>query len=75
MYLDPGSGGMLIQILFAIAAAGGALIYALRKQIRSLFSKSKKNDESVAQTKVSSEKFDDDLIDALSDSGKSNEND
>ncbi len=39
MYLDPGFGGMLIQILIAVVAAGGAAVFAMRKKLRAMFSK------------------------------------
>jgi len=42
MYLEPGFGGMLLQILVAIAAAGGVLVFSLRKKIAGLFSKNKR---------------------------------
>jgi len=41
MYLDPGFGGMLVQVIVAIVAVGGGIIYSLRRKIRSLFSKNK----------------------------------
>jgi len=44
MYLDPGFGGMLLQVLVAIAAAGGVIVFSLRRKIRSLFSKNKVTD-------------------------------
>jgi len=31
MYLDPGFGGMLLQVLVAIAAAGGVLVFFHRR--------------------------------------------
>ena len=68
MYLDPGFGGMLLQILVAVAAAGGAIVFAMRKKIRALFSKSKE-DESVPSTQVNAENLEDDAIDILSDTG------
>ena len=75
MYIDPGVGGMLIQVLFVIAATGGALIFALRKKIKALFSKSGKKDEPAKQTKIDSANLDDDMIDILSDEKEPNEND
>jgi hypothetical protein len=39
MYLDPGFGGMFIQVLVAIVAAGGILIFSLRRKLKALFSK------------------------------------
>jgi hypothetical protein len=41
MYLDPSFGGMLLQILVAIAAGGGAIIFGMRRKIRALFKKNK----------------------------------
>ena len=41
MYIDPAFGGMLLQVILGIIAVGGALIYTLRRKIRSLFSKDK----------------------------------
>jgi len=41
MYLEPGFGGMLLQILVAIAAAGGVMVFSLRRKIAALFSKNK----------------------------------
>ena len=41
MYLDPGFGGMLVQIIIAVAAGVGALGFIMRKKIKSLFSKGK----------------------------------
>jgi len=41
MYLDPGFGGMLVQVVVAIAAAGGVILFSLRKKLNALFSKDK----------------------------------
>ena len=41
MYLDPSFGGMLIQIIIAIVAAGGALAFGMRRKIAALFKKNK----------------------------------
>jgi len=38
MYLDPGFGGMLVQVVIAIVAMGGILLFTLRRKIRALFS-------------------------------------
>ena len=66
MYLDPGFGGMLVQIIVAIAAASGAILFSLRKKIRALFSKNKSNNSgNLSETSMSS--ADDDAIDTLSD--------
>ena len=39
MYVDPAFGGMLLQVIVGIIAVGGALVYTLRRKIRSLFTK------------------------------------
>ena len=39
MYLDPGFGSMLIQVIVAVIAAGGAYLLIFRKSIVSFFQK------------------------------------
>ena len=41
MYLDPAFGGMLLQVIIAIVAVGGGIIYSFRRNIKALFSKNK----------------------------------
>jgi hypothetical protein len=41
MYLDPSFGGMFLQVLVAIAAGGGVIIFGMRKKIKALFKKNK----------------------------------
>jgi len=65
MYLDPGFGGMLLQVLVAIIAAGGVLIFSFRRKIKALFSKNKSPDKS-DQPISPDTKSSDDLIDPLS---------
>jgi len=48
MYIDPGFAGMLLQVLIAAAAAGGAIAFAFRRKIRAFFSKKKGGTDSVA---------------------------
>ena len=74
MYLDPGFGGMLVQVLVAIIAAGGIILFSLRRKIRALFSKEKAaetsntGDPDVAVVKDGAAESDgDDVIDMLSD--------
>ena len=73
MYLDPGFGSMLLQIIVAFAAIGGATIFMLRKKVRALFKKDKaknnRSDQSVSgENKTAKENYQaDDMIDALSD--------
>lgn len=72
MYLDPGFGGMLVQVLIAIVAVGGALIFSLRRKIRVLFSKN--NESNVREASIDADASDasknkaansDDAIDML----------
>jgi len=67
MYFDPGFGGMLIQLIVAIVAVGGGLLYSFRKKIRNLFSgdSSKKDNYNAPVKKVTDES--DDAIDILED--------
>ncbi|MDR2043073.1 MAG: hypothetical protein LBQ15_01645 [Clostridium sp.] len=41
MYLDPSFGGMFVQIVIAVAATAGALLFGLRRKIAKLFRKNK----------------------------------
>jgi len=52
MYLDPSFGGMLIQIIIAIAVAGGALAFGMRKKIASFFVYLKHRKHPVAEIAV-----------------------
>ena len=45
MYLDPSFGGMLVQIIVALIAGGGAVLFGFRRQISKFF----KKDKGVAQ--------------------------
>ena len=69
MYLDPGFGGMLLQIIVTIIAAGGATLFAVRKKIRALLNKNKEanNVSSITdETGKMQPQDDDDAIDMLS---------
>ena len=61
MYLDPGFGGMLLQVLVAIAAVGGGIVFSFRKKISGLFKKENKAENVVA----SAAETEDDAIDVL----------
>jgi hypothetical protein len=39
MYLDPSFGGMLLQIIVAVIAGGGAVAFGMRRKIKALFKK------------------------------------
>lgn len=71
MYIDPASGGMLIQIIVAIIAAGGALVFGLRKKIKALFSKNKDENNSAGTEGIPHQARNDadpaDVIDMLED--------
>jgi len=66
MYLDPSFGGMLIQVIIAIVAAGGAIVFAMRKKIGDFFKKDKKDDDA-GMRDVSTYVSNDDVVDALAD--------
>ena len=72
MYLDPGFGGMLLQVILAIVAVGGAILYSLRRKIRNSLIK-KKDVESDRQTKALTtiaSTNDTDVIDVLKEKNK-----
>jgi hypothetical protein len=41
MYLDPSFGGMILQIIVAVIAGGGAIAFGFRRKIKALFKKNK----------------------------------
>ena len=63
MYLDPGFGGMLVQLIVAIVAVGGAIIFSMRKKIKNLFTKNKSNNTTYTASTI--ETTDDEAIDVL----------
>lgn len=67
MYLDPGFGGMLIQIAVALVAVGGAVIFAMRRKIKVIFSNDKSKNIKEDAAKNSADTSADDAIDILSD--------
>jgi len=66
MYLDPGFGGMLLQVIVILIAVGGAIIFSLRKKIRQLFSKSEP-DTQPTENQFTATDEEDDAIDILND--------
>ena len=62
MYLDPGFGGMLLQLIVAIAAVGGGVLFSFRKKIGGLF---KKNNGRPKGATSNVAEPDDDAIDVL----------
>jgi len=71
MYLDPGFGGMLVQIVIALVAVSGALFFAFRKKISSFFKK-KKPVGNVSPTDSASMVSEEDIIDTMSDNNENN---
>lgn len=64
MYLDPGFGGMLVQVIVAIVAMGGSLFFVFRKKITGFFKKNKQGVVSSAESPALTE-TDEDVIDVL----------
>ena len=65
MYIDPAFGGMLLQILIAVAAVGGAVVFSVRRKIRASLKKdSKKGSVSKA---APSDDTKEEIVDTLSD--------
>jgi hypothetical protein len=69
MYLDPSFGGMLLQILVAVAAGSGAIIFGMRRKIKMFFTKNK-NTVTKDVTRQSTANGDDDIVDMLADRDK-----
>ena len=62
MYLDPGFGGMLLQLVVAIAAVGGGILFSFRKKIGGLF---KKGDDKPSEAVFNVSESEDDALDVL----------
>ena len=67
MYIDPGFGGMLIQIVVTVIAAGGAIAFSMRKKIRALFSKNKSGSSEIVASAAKKADDNDGIVDMLSD--------
>jgi len=67
MYLDPGFGGMLLQVIVVIAAMGGAILFSLRKKFRNLFFRNKDGSDTAGTSfkSTAAPSGEDDVIDAL----------
>ena len=44
MYLDPGFGSMVVQVVVACIAAAGAVLFMVRSRIKAFFQKGKAKD-------------------------------
>jgi len=51
MYLDPGFGSMVIQMLIAAIAVGGVMLFTLRQKIANFFKQRKRKENSEEGTK------------------------
>jgi len=58
MYLDPAFGGMLLQVIIAIVAVGGGIIYSFRRKIKAFFSKNKSETKKVVEQSASADAID-----------------
>lgn len=45
MYLDPGFGSMIVQVIVAAIAACGVVLYSIRRKLRSIFKRGKQGSE------------------------------
>jgi len=73
MYLDPGFGGMMVQLIIALVAAGGALIYTFRRKIAEFFKKNK--GQNVSKDTISqNENLNDEIVDTIQDDGSDKQN-
>lgn len=45
MYLDPGMGSMIIQVIIAALAVGGSALYVVRDRIKNLWKRKQKRDD------------------------------
>ena len=67
MYLDPGFGGMLVQILVVIVGVGGAILYSSKRKIKSLFVKDNKVNNTPQVSSKATKNLEDDVVDTLKD--------
>jgi len=70
MYLDPSFGGMLLQVIVAIVAGGGVIIFGMRRKIKALF---KKNKNDTAANVRRQDSADGEVVDMLADEDKGKE--
>lgn len=70
MYLDPSFGGMLLQVLVAVAAGGGVIIFGMRRKIKALF---RKNTTAVNDNRKSAADNEEGIVDMLADEDKGKE--
>ena len=71
MYLDPAFGGMLLQVIIAVVAVGGGLIYSFRRKIKAFFTKNKSETKKVTEQRQPSNTLN--TIDEIDNEEKSDE--
>ena len=75
MYIDPTFGGILIQLAVVLVATCGAVVFAMRRKIKSFFSKTKNDISNVGDTVDSANiASDGDAVDMLADDDNINKN-
>jgi len=65
MYLDPAFGGMILQIILALVVVGGTMLFAMRRKIRTLFTK--KQDDIYTTQPIENNNSSDGVVDTLAD--------
>jgi len=69
MYLDPGFGGMLLQVIILLVAFGGGVLFFIRKKIRNIFFRSNDAENTSIPTAISEmSDEDEDVVDMLEES-------
>jgi hypothetical protein len=63
---------MLIQIIVAIVAGSGAIIFGMRRKIMAFFKKNKNNTATIVRSHVSTDS-EGDIVDMLADENKNKE--
>lgn len=65
MYLDPAFGGMLLQIILALAVVGGTMIFTMKRKARKLLSK--KSDTDYSNIPAPENSTEDGVVDMMQD--------
>jgi len=64
-YIDPAFAGLLVQIILAVLVVGGAMVFAMKRKAKSLFSKKQDNDTVVVP--IDNTISEDGVVDTLAD--------
>lgn len=65
MYLDPAFGGMILQIILALAVVGGTMIFTMKRKARKLLSK--KSDTDYSNIPAPENSTEDGVVDMMQD--------